>query len=157
MTRRTFKTEQEVLDLAKKAMGKKLKDLDVNNRFANSQNKGRIGHIIEEGIFGFKLDSSQEADIANLGIEIKSTGFKRKGPNQITAKERLVLSMIDFKEDYKHSFYDSHVFKKMDKILFILYEYDKNKGMEEATIENVFLFKYDDLPIKKRNIFEKRL
>ena len=56
-----YSTINELLDDAKQVVGHKFKEYDINNRLSNNNNKGNLGHVIEEGFFGY--------DIKNLILE----------------------------------------------------------------------------------------
>ena len=48
---RHYNSIEEVLEVAKSAEGKLVKEFDVNNRLESKKKKGGIGQIIEEGLF----------------------------------------------------------------------------------------------------------
>ena len=73
---RHYNSIEEVLEVAKSAEGKLVKEFDVNNRLESKKNKGGIGQIIEEGLFQRAVNSRAEADFANLDLELKVTGLK---------------------------------------------------------------------------------
>lgn len=59
---RRYDSIEEVLDVAKSAEGKLVKEYDVTNRLETKKNKGGIGQIIEEGLFHMAPNSRAEAD-----------------------------------------------------------------------------------------------
>ena len=82
--------------------------------------KGALGSLIEEHYFGIKPNTDQEPDFKEAGVELKVTPFfDKKG--KLTAKERLVLTMISYQTPVEDGFYHSHVWAKCRSILLIFY------------------------------------
>lgn len=108
---KVYQSIEELLETAQSSLGVPFKEYDVNNRLKGG-NKGKIGQVIEEGLFHKGIDSRQEADFPELGVELKVTPMNRVGKdkNMVSAKERLVVTMINYMKDYDISFEDSHVF-----------------------------------------------
>ena len=101
---RRYNSIEEVLNVAKSAEGTLIKEYDVSNRLATKKNKGGIGQIIEEGLFHMAVNSRAEADFSNLDLELKVTGIKTNAKQtSFSAKERLVLNIIDYIEEYKRT------------------------------------------------------
>lgn len=122
-----FKTQEELLSFTKNIIGKKFKDIDKQNLLAtNKKDKGILGKVVETGFYGYDLNSSPEADFSELGIELKVAGFKKNKNNTISAKERLVLSKIDYCKIIEEEFEFSKLLFKSKKLLIIWYEYDYN-------------------------------
>lgn len=150
-----YRTKEELIGKAKTLLGKRIGDYVVTEELTQSGNKGKIGHVIESGAFGYDINSNQEPDFKELGIELKVTGYKKvyRG-KQISAKERLVITMIDFFKDYNIDFYESHCYEKIAKMLLILYEYDLSKNEYDFIITDYFLYEFDLIPEKDRLIIE---
>ncbi|MCF0155356.1 MAG: restriction endonuclease, partial [Veillonella sp.] len=119
-----YKTADEILERAHVAEGKTFGDFDINQRLASKGNKGGLGQIIEEGLFGYEINSKSEADFAEAGVELKVTPVKIVGKansEKLSAKERLVLNIIDYMTEYDKAFYESSFWKKNEKILLMFY------------------------------------
>lgn len=143
----TYQTIEELMEKAYGAIGKKLGELDKTNRIINDKNKGNIGQIIEEGYFGYKINNKQEADFSNLGVELKVTPYKWiNNGKKVSAKERLVLTDINYSEDYDKPFKKSHCYEKMEKILMMFYEHENDKYKYDYIISQVFLYQFSMLP-----------
>ena len=124
----TYETIEQLMEKAYGAVGKKIGDLDKSNRIQNHKNKGNLGQIIEEGYFGYDVNNKQEADFPNLGVELKVTPYKWVNNNKkVSAKERLVLTDINYEKDYNIHFTESHCYQKIEKILMMFYEHEKDK------------------------------
>lgn len=120
-----FKTQEELLNFTRNIIGKKFKDIDKENLLlTKKKDKGILGKVVETGFYGYELNSSPEADFSEIGIELKVAGFKRNKDNSISAKERLVLSKIDYCKMIEEEFEFSKLLFKNKKLLIIWYEYD---------------------------------
>lgn len=102
--------------------------------------KGSLGTLLEERFFGYRANSTREADFPEAGVELKSTPFNRKKNGDISAGERLVLSMIPFNEPIEGDFEKSHVWEKCRRILLVYYERDKTIDHLDQRIHHVRLF-----------------
>ena len=99
-----YKTKEEVLRRAHEAVGIRFGDLMRHKRsHTDEADKGSIGNLIQEYHFGYPVNSRAEADFAEAGVELKVTPYKRV-KNGISAKERLVLNIIDYMNEYKKNF-----------------------------------------------------
>ena len=98
-----YHSKDELLKIAKTASGHRFSEYDINNRLS-SKNKGCLGQIIEEGLFKYPINCRAEADFANLGVELKVTGMKPSKKKEYSSKERLVLNIINYMEEYNIEF-----------------------------------------------------
>ena len=148
-----YRTIEEVLERAKVAEGKPFKDYDIKNRLASSGNKGGLGQIIEEGLFGYDINSKSEADFFELGVELKVTPLKLDKKKRVVAKERLVLNIINYMEEYKFTFETSSFWKKNEKLLIMFYMWKENCERGDYKIIKSFLhtFSEEDLLIIVRD------
>lgn len=122
-----YNSIDEIMEQARKAVGHRVSEFNVNHRPLSKNNKGVIGQVVEEGIFHYPINSNHEADFSNLGVELKVTGLK-KSKNKLTMKERLVLNIINYMDEAKVDFEHSSFWLKNRLILliFYLYEYERN-------------------------------
>ncbi|UII57619.1 restriction endonuclease [Cytobacillus spongiae] len=146
-----YETEEELLIHARKAEGKTFGEIDQSARLSNGKSKGSLGQIIEESFFGYQVNSEARPDFENLGIELKVTPFKRNKNNTVSAKERLVLNIINYMEEVKTSFNTSSFWKKNQKILLMFYEWMPELNRRDYTIHKsiLFTFSQSDLEIIK--------
>lgn len=116
----------------------KFKDLGYDDFIlANPKNKGSIGQFVEENIFQYKCNNSPEPDIAELGVEIKTSPFIYvKNGTELRSKERLVLNMINYNEDNLDSFEKSHLWNKNKKQLILFYRHNNSVDKKEWFIED---------------------
>ena len=142
---------QEIELISKSAIGKSLNDIlneEVVTIEDKESNKGGFGQLIEKYLFGMDNNSDSEPDFMPAGIELKVTPYKKVNKNDLSAKERLVLNIIDYETEYKNEFRSSHFWYKNNKIqlLWYLWEAGKDKKDLKITHEKLLeLAKSEDL------------
>ena len=138
-----FKTEQELLEYTSNIKGKTFKEIDSENLLATAsltRQKGLLGHVVETGFYKYPRNSDSRADFEELDIELKVTGYVKNKNGSLRAKERLVLSKINFNEIVNETFESSHVLGKCRKMLIIWYEYDSTKEAKDFIITDFQLY-----------------
>ena len=131
---------------AKKLVGKSFKDVIEENKEAsddkeNKKNKGNLGQIIEYYYFHYDCNSDSKADFYEAGIELKVSPYKVNANGTLSAKERLVLTMIDYFNVVNEKFEESHLWNKSKMILLIYYLYQKDiKQTLDYKIKYSYLF-----------------
>jgi DNA mismatch repair protein MutH len=118
--------EAEIKALGKAIVGKTFNQLGYQAWNQNrGSGKGNLGEFVEECVYGYAANNAHEADFKDAGIELKVTGLRRNEQKGFwTAKERLVLCMINFMKDYAYSFYQSPMWEKSQKIFAVFYIYN---------------------------------
>lgn len=113
---------------AKKLTGKTLDELtDLPPNIINVNNRGDLGTLIEVFFFKHKPPNNHDPDFPDAGksgLELKTTGVK-KVKDQYRAKERLVLTMIDYNNIIKENWRDSNLLRKCGLMLILFYIYSK--------------------------------
>jgi len=89
------------------------------------RNKGNLGQIVEERFFHYKCNNDSRADFHEAGVELKVTPYKINKNGSISAKERLILTMIDYFQVVNETFEKSHMWNKSRLILLVYYLYKK--------------------------------
>ena len=89
------------------------------------RNKGNLGQIIEEKFFHYECNSDSRADFHEAGVELKVTPYRINQNGSLSAKERLILTMIDYFQVVNETFEESHFWNKSKLILLIYYLYMK--------------------------------
>lgn len=142
-------TRSEVKKIVSMIIGKTFGELNDYKIRAELFNKGSFGHILEENVFHYGKNSKSAPDLERAGIELKMTPYKINKNGSLSAKERLVLNIINYMDEYKHEFYDSHFWykNKLIQIIWYLFEDGKPKNDFKITNELLFTFPKEDLPI----------
>lgn len=89
------------------------------------RNKGNLGQIIEEKFFHYACNSDSRADFYEAGVELKVTPYRINQNGSLSAKERLILTMIDYCQVVNETFEESHFWNKSRLILLVYYLYVK--------------------------------
>ncbi|KAF0092645.1 MAG: type II restriction endonuclease [Fusobacteria bacterium] len=97
---------------------------DISGKSIVKEGKGNLGQLIEEHFFGYECNSDSRPDFPEAGVELKVTPYKKNKNNSISAKERLIINMINYMNDHKVEFEESHLWNKLQLILLIYYLYD---------------------------------
>lgn len=143
---------QEIELISKSAIGKSVNDI-LNKEVVTidndiSSNKGGLGQLVEQFLFGIQTNNDSEPDFMPAGIELKVTPYRKLKDGKLSAKERLVLNIIDYMNEYKNEFNSSHFWFKNNTIqlLWYLWEPDKDNKDLKITHEKLFeLAKSEDL------------
>ena len=128
---------QEIELISKSAIGKSINDI-LNEEIVTVEdkdaNKGGLGQLIEKYLFGMDNNSDSEPDFMPAGIELKVTPYKKIKGDKLSAKERLVLNIIDYMTEYKNEFRSSHFWYKNNKIQLLWYLWEANKDKKDLII-----------------------
>lgn len=87
----------------------------------NRNRKGHFGDIVEKYIFNKELNNAPEPDFPKAHLELKTTGILPHKKNGYSAKERLVLGMIDFDKVVNETWESSSFLKKNAHLLILFY------------------------------------
>ena len=129
---------QEIEIISKSAIGKSINDI-MNEKVItigknNVTNKGSLGQLVEQYLFGMENNSESEPDFMPAGIELKVTPYKKIKGGKLSAKERLVLNIINYMDEYKNNFENSHFWFKNKTIQLLWYLWEPNKDNKDLKI-----------------------
>lgn len=143
--------KQEIEIISKSALGKSIEDImneEVVTIDNSGVNKGGLGQLVEQYLFGIQNNSEPEPDFMPAGIELKITPYKRIKGGKLSAKERLVLNIINYMDEWKNDFKDSHFWFKNNTIQLLWYLWEPNKDNKKFKItheKQLELAKSEDL------------
>lgn len=123
------KTFQDVIDEDEKkeiSMFREVSEYGISDVCAVKRNKGNLGQIIEEKFFHYACNNEARPDFPEAGVELKVTPYKIGINGKRSAKERLILTMIDYFAVVDEEFETSHMWSKAKLILLIYYLYKKD-------------------------------
>ena len=115
----------------------------------NKKRKGGLGELIEERFFHYQTNNDARPDFDKAGVELKVTPYKQNKNGTLVAKERLILTMIDYFSVVKETFENSHMWQKARLILLVYYLYQQEiQNRLDYRIDYVKLFSPPEQDIK---------
>lgn len=146
------KSKKSVFTYALDLRGSTLREkTNVEDASKNRRNKGSFGSAVETNYFMLQPNNASEADFKEAGLELKTTPLKRNKNGSLSAKERLVLGMIDYMQVVNETFETSHLMEKAEDILLISYLWEKDKDPLDYKVELVELVNILSLPEEDLN------
>lgn len=138
--------------------GKKFNELSESNNY-HVKDKGSLGKYIESEYFGKELDNKSEPDFILVdvsdeeSVELKVTPVKKLKNGKYSAKERLVLNMIDYVKEVDKDFYEASFLKKCESMALVFYKYEEDKDIMDFDILRTTMHKFseEDLIVIKRD------
>lgn len=139
-----FDNKEELLIYAQQAETLTFGEIDKTDRLSNKASKGGLGQVIEESFFGYEVNSNKEADFKDLDVELKVTPIRELKNGLISAKERLVLNIINYEEEYlMETFKESSFWKKNSQLLIMFYLWRKEWKRSQYKIIKVILHSFE--------------
>ena len=133
----------EILDLTKKTMHKTFGSLGLDEKFS-SRNKGGLGGFIEQHVFKYSPNSDDNPDFIDAEIELKVTPIKENRNGSFSSKERLVLNMINYKDEAEKDFKTSSFFRKNKRLLIWFYLYSLGIHPSNFEITDYYLLEFEE-------------
>lgn len=130
---------------ARKSIGKRFSDYFVVSD--NQKNdKGIIGNLYQEKYFGIKRNPSRDPDFKKANLELKVFGYTIDGKNVVRADQRLALTTVDYFEfESKIPFEESHLYKKCQNMLFVVFMLENDTSRYDSKIKYVRVYKFSEL------------
>lgn len=114
-----------IFGFSKLLTGKTLNEVvTLPHSVANSKNKGDLGGMVEAHFFELP-PTNKGIDFPEAGLELKTTGLTRRADGSLKAKERLVLTRINYLAIADEEWEFSAFLDKCKLILILFYLYDK--------------------------------
>lgn len=125
--------------------GKTLNEVvTLPHQVENAKNKGDLGGLVEAHFFDLPKTNS-DLDFPAASLELKTTGVKKRSDGRYQAKERLVLTMINFMDLVGESWLTSNFYKKCKLMLILFYLYEKDVPVfDQRFVLPPFLYKLDE-------------
>ena len=138
----TYTTKEQVHNRGIEAIGKSLAEISAVMNVKTSGKKSKAGDAWESW-FGVEKNSIAGADLAEAGVELKATAIINTTKGK-TAKERLVLNIINYIEEYDKDFASSSFWNKNKYMELGLYGYEKDTPWTEWTILKSVLYSFPE-------------
>ena len=123
--------------------------INYETRHEDRKRKGGLGELIEERFFHYQSNNDARPDFDKAGVELKVTPYRKNKNGTVSAKERLIITMIDYCDVVEETFEESHMWQKAKLILLIYYLYQKELDNRlDYRIDYVKLFSPPEQDIK---------
>ena len=145
---------ESILEYAGQLTGKTLREATGLAQIDDPRKRrGAFGNALEEHYFHIEPNSRPTADFDGAGLELKSTPLKKNGKGELSAKERLVISQINYMTVVNEEFEHSHLMEKAKNILLVSYLYEPDKSPLDYEIQSAVQWRFpsEDLPQIKRD------
>ena len=146
-----YNTKEKVHNRAKDVIGipmgeiYKENNIEITEKLTKSKNF--IGDAFELWMKVPK-NSRAEADIPEAGVELKATPYKLLKSGKKSAKERLVLNIINYMDEANKNF-ETSSFKHKDKLMeLIFYCHNNDIPKEEWTFDEAIQFSFPEKDLK---------
>lgn len=145
---------ESIYKYAKLLAGKTLDEaVTLPNGVSNSKNRGDLGGLVEAHFFELP-PTNNDLDFPEAGLELKTTGLLKRADGSFKAKERLILTMINYLDIVDEDWSASALFRKCRQMLILFYLYETNvPSIHLKFALDPFLYKMElhDLPAIKRD------
>lgn len=105
--------------------------------YGTYKGKGKFGQFLEKSYFGIDVNNRPEPDFPEAGLELKSFPLAISKKGKIRAKERMVLSIIDFCKIVDEEFESSSFWTKNRRLLVVFYLYAAGTHSLDQLIKDV--------------------
>lgn len=147
-------TKEEIEKISEEVVGKTFGELgDFKYNLDDFNYKGGMGVLMEENVFQYEANSDANPDFYEAKIELKVTPVKRNKNGTYSAKERLVLNIINYMEEYKNTFETSSFWHKNENLNLMFYLWEEGVLRSDYKIIKHLLYTYpeEDLLIIKQD------
>lgn len=147
-------TKEEIEKISEEVVGKTFGELgDFKYNLDDFNYKGGMGVLMEENVFQYEANSDANPDFYEAKIELKVTPVKRNKNGTYSAKERLVLNIINYMEEYKNTFETSSFWHKNENLNLMFYLWEEGVPRSDYKIIKHLLYTYpeEDLLIIKQD------
>ena len=116
---------REIYGHAQKLVGLSLAEAVPDREIQeNQKNRGDLGSLVERHYFEHQPPNNRDPDFAEAGVELKTTGVRRSR-GKYSAKERLVLTMINYETIVEEEWESSALLHKCRLMLILFCEYER--------------------------------
>jgi DNA mismatch repair protein MutH len=139
-----------ILDYAKRLSGRTLSEaVDMTGVAENTKNKGNLGSLVEKYYFQHVPPNDHKPDFAEAGVELKTTGVRRTSDGAYKAKERLVLTLINYMTLVDEEWSESSLMNKCRLMLLLFYLYQRGLPVvNRRFILEPLLWEFPDADLK---------
>jgi DNA mismatch repair protein MutH len=139
---------KSIESFAKQLLDKSLRTFFNDNIEQKYSGKGKLGQLLEEKFFGYEINSNANPDFSDAGVELKSTPMKYSRKSQFVSKERLVLNIINYMEEWNKTFRNSSFWHKNNHLLLMFYLWEQGKVDIDYIFKIIRLWRFPATDLK---------
>lgn len=139
----------QILERAKRMQGRSLGDLVSVaglDRESSRHTKGSVGTAVE-AYFGLPSDNVAEPDFRGAEIELKTVPLRPR-ENELTIKERVYITMIDYHSLAREAWPTATIRKKLGHVLFVYYQWFPSALLSDLVVTDVVEWRPDDATMR---------
>ncbi len=138
-----------ILAYAERLVGHSLREVldELPPAIDFTRNKGGFGSSLERYYFGYEPNSRPEPDFIDAGLELKVTPLKWVR-RRLVAKERLVLSQIDYMTLVSEEWESSSFLAKNAHLLIVFYLHEAGTDPRDFVIKIVRLWDFPEADLE---------
>lgn len=110
-----------LFDKVKKAKGKTIGELKMELQIERENMKKGASGLIVENLLGIRNNNNSDADIPEIGCEVKILPLQKNKNNEIKAKEPTQIQMINYFEVASETWDNAKVRKKISLTFWVVY------------------------------------
>jgi DNA mismatch repair protein MutH len=123
---------ESIYNFALLLTGKSLSEaVNLPENLENLKDRGQLGTLIEKYYFNHEPPNDHNPDFPEAGLELKVTGVKKNKSGKYVAKERLVLTMINYQHIVNESWQSNSFYNKCKRMLIMFYLFTKEVPVVE--------------------------
>lgn len=144
-------TLDEIQEIGSSIVNKSFREIYDSKEIST---KGGFGHFIEKYVFNFDPNNDSRPDFITAKAELKVTPVRKNKNGTYSAKERLVLNVINYENEVHSSFYTSSFWQKNATLYILFYLYSPSVNKLDYLILKEHLLEFEKL--KKDLLIIKR-
>lgn len=121
----------------------------------SGRTRGSLGNVVEKYYYDIQPDNDGTPDFPEAGVELKTTPVKKNINGTYSAKERLVLGMIDYLQEAERNFDTSSYYKKNKKLMLLSYLHEDGKTIGDVSFLLAKLYEFENLPKEDQKIIRE--
>ena len=124
-------------------------------RHIGSHGKGLFGQLLEEFYYDIHPGNISAPDFPVAEVELKATPIKLIKSAKYSAKERLVLGIINYKDEAEKTFNTSSFYTKNKRLMMVSYLHDSEIFVGDLLVKIAKLIEYEKLPMEDQKIIRE--
>ncbi len=152
---KAIKTLTPLFEIIEKAKGKTVGEIKILLNIEREKMKKGASGLIIENLLGLSNNNIAEADIIEIGCEVKVLPIQLNKDGVVKAKEPTQIQMINYFDVIKETWETAKIRKKISLTFWVVY-LAKNKGVSLPQEDYKIIDYFVDQPLEEKQIVFKR-